>query len=52
LASVIHDNLAAGESVDSILRSYSTLKTEDIQEALWYAADLARDPVVSVPAGS
>jgi uncharacterized protein (DUF433 family) len=43
MVSVILDNLAAGESVDSILRSYPTLKAEDIQAALWYAADLARD---------
>jgi len=52
MVSVILDNLAAGESVESILRSYPTLKAEDIQAALWYAADLARDRVVSVPAGA
>lgn len=52
MVSIILDNLAAGESVDSILRSYPTLKAEDIQAALWYAADLARDRVVSVPAGA
>jgi uncharacterized protein (DUF433 family) len=49
MVSVILDNLAAGESVDSILQSYPTLKAEDIQAALWYAADLARDRVVSIP---
>jgi uncharacterized protein (DUF433 family) len=52
MVSVILDNLAAGEAVESILRSYPTLKAEDIQAALWYAADLARDRVVSVPAGA
>jgi uncharacterized protein (DUF433 family) len=52
MVSVILDNLAAGESLDSILRSYPTLTPEDIQAALWYAAELARDRVVSVPAGA
>jgi uncharacterized protein (DUF433 family) len=52
MVSIILDNLAAGEPVDAILKSYPTLKAEDIQAALWYAADLARDRVVSVPAGA
>jgi uncharacterized protein (DUF433 family) len=52
MVSVILDNLAAGESVDSILRSYPTLNAEDIHAALGYAADLARDRVVSVPVGA
>jgi uncharacterized protein (DUF433 family) len=52
MVSVILDNLAAGESVEAILRSYPTLKAEDVQAALWYAADLARDRVVSIPAGA
>ena len=52
MVSVVLDNLAAGEPVEAILRSYPTLKAEDIQTALWYAADLARDRVVSVPAGA
>jgi uncharacterized protein (DUF433 family) len=38
MVSVILDNLAAGERVDAILRSYPTLKADDIQAALWYAA--------------
>ena len=49
MVSVILDNLAAGESVDSILRSYPTLTAEDVQAAQWYAADLARDRFVSIP---
>ena len=52
MVSIILGNLAAGEPVDSILKSYPTLKKEDIQAALWYAADLARDRVISVPAGA
>ena len=52
MVSVVLDNLAAGKSVDAILRSYPTLKAADIQAALWYAADLARDRVVSVPPGA
>jgi uncharacterized protein (DUF433 family) len=52
MVSVILDNLAAGEPVEAILRSYPTLKAEDIQAALGYAADLARDRVVSIPAGA
>ncbi len=39
MVSVILDNLAAGESVESILRSYPTLKAEDIQAALWARHD-------------
>ncbi len=52
MVSVVLDNLAAGESFEAILRSYPTLSAEDIQAALGYAADLARDRVVSVPAGA
>jgi uncharacterized protein (DUF433 family) len=51
MVSVILDNLAAGEPVDAILRNYPTLKSEDVQAALGYAADLARDRVVSISAG-
>jgi uncharacterized protein (DUF433 family) len=51
MVSVILDNLASGESVESILRSYPTLKADDIQAAQWYAADLARDRYLSIPAG-
>jgi uncharacterized protein (DUF433 family) len=46
MVSVILDNLAAGESAEAILRSYPTLKPEDVQGALQYAAELARERVV------
>jgi len=46
---VILDNLAAGVSIDEILLSYPVLKTDDIQAAIAYAADLARERIVSLP---
>lgn len=48
LVSVILDNLAAGESVEAIMRGYH-LEWEDIQAALHYVAELARDRIVSLP---
>ena len=39
MVSVVLDNLAAGESVEAILRSYPTLKQDDIQAALGYRAN-------------
>lgn len=41
MVSIVLDNLAAGEDVSTILRSYPTLKAEDIQAALQYASELA-----------
>ena len=49
MASVILDNLAAGETVATILRSYPTLQAEDIQATLSYAAELARERIVILP---
>ena len=46
---VILDNLAAGEPVAAILRSYPTLCADDIQAALAYAAELARERIVMLP---
>jgi uncharacterized protein (DUF433 family) len=48
MVSVVLDNLAAGESPEAILRSYPTLKAEDLQACLAYAAELARDPLVDL----
>jgi uncharacterized protein (DUF433 family) len=39
MVSVVLDNLAAGEPVEAILRSYPTLKPDDIQAALGYRAN-------------
>jgi uncharacterized protein (DUF433 family) len=47
---VVLDNLAAGETADTILREYPTLKPEHVPAALAYAADLARERVLPLPA--
>ena len=51
MVSVILDNLAAGVSPEEILRSYPSLSPQDIQAAIAYAAELARERVVLVTAG-
>jgi uncharacterized protein (DUF433 family) len=50
MVSVILDNLAAGVSSDEILKSYPSLSSEDIQAAIAYAAELAKERVVSTGA--
>jgi uncharacterized protein (DUF433 family) len=47
--SVILDNLAAGISHDEILRSYPSLGPLDIQAAIDYAAEIARERQVMLP---
>lgn len=49
MVSVILDNLAEGESSDRILSGYPTLKKEDIEAALRYAAEMARERIVVLP---
>lgn len=49
MVSVILDNLAARVSEPEILKSYPTLIPEDIQAAISYAADLARERVILLP---
>jgi uncharacterized protein (DUF433 family) len=43
MVSVILDNIAAGVERSEILASYPTLKPADIDAALAYAAELARE---------
>jgi uncharacterized protein (DUF433 family) len=50
MVSVVLDNLAAGISQEEILRSYSSLSLESIQAAVAYAAELARERIVDLPA--
>ena len=44
--SVVLDNLAAGVSREEILKSYPSLKPEDIDACVAYAADLARERIL------
>ncbi len=50
LVSVVLDNLAAGIPVEEILTSYPSLTRESVQAAIAYAAELARERIVSLPA--
>ena len=50
LVSVVLDNLAAGIEAGEILREYPSLSREVIQAALAFAAELARERVVSLSA--
>jgi uncharacterized protein (DUF433 family) len=50
LVSVVLDNLAAGLSPDEIIASYPRLTREGIQASIAYAADLAREEVIPLPA--
>ncbi|MBL8142352.1 MAG: DUF433 domain-containing protein [Acidobacteria bacterium] len=47
---VVLANLADGESTEQLLESYPTLTAAGIQAALAYAADLARERVLPLPA--
>ena len=52
MVSVVLDNLAAGIGTEELLKSYPTLKAEDVQAALDYAAELARERLVVLPAST
>jgi uncharacterized protein (DUF433 family) len=52
MVSVLLDNLAAGLDAGQILESYPTLGSADIQAAMEYAAELARERVIELPAGA
>jgi uncharacterized protein (DUF433 family) len=49
MVSVILDNVAAGVARDEILASYPSLRPEDIDAALAYAAELTREGSVNLP---
>ena len=49
MVSVVLDNLAAGLSVDEVLRGYPSLTLEAVNAAIAYAAELARERVVAMP---
>ncbi len=49
MVSVILDNLAAGATLESVLASYPSLDARDIQAAMAYAAEIARERFVLFP---
>jgi uncharacterized protein (DUF433 family) len=50
MVSTVLDNLAAGLTVEEILQSYPSLTREAIFAAIAYAAELASERVISLPA--
>jgi len=50
MVSIILDNLASGQSVDEILASYPTVTVDAVRATLAYAAELARERLVPLPA--
>jgi uncharacterized protein (DUF433 family) len=49
MVSVILDNVAAGMARGEILASYPSLKPEDIDAAVAYAAELVREGSIDLP---
>ena len=50
MVSVVLDNLAAGLAPEEIVRSYPTLSRQAVQAVMVYAAELARERLVVLPA--
>ncbi len=50
MVSVILDNLAVGLTPEEITKSYPSVGRKAIRSAISYAAELARERVVSIPA--
>ncbi len=50
MVSVVLDNLAVGQTVEEILKSYPSLSREAIQATLAYAAEIAKERTISIPA--
>jgi len=50
MVSVVLDNVAAGIPKSEILASYPSLRQEDIEAALAYAAELVREGSIDLPA--
>jgi uncharacterized protein (DUF433 family) len=49
MVSVILDNIAAGVARADILASYPSLKPQDVDAVLAYAAELAREGTMELP---
>ena len=48
LVTTILDNLAAGMQVEDIVKSYPSITRQSVQAAVGYAADLAKERVLSL----
>jgi uncharacterized protein (DUF433 family) len=48
MVSVILDNLASGLNAGEILKSYPSLKKEDINAAIGYAAEISKERIFSL----
>ncbi len=51
MVSVVLDNLAAGMTAEDLQVDYPSLSSEDVAAAISYAAELARERTVPLPAG-
>ena len=47
--SLILDYLAAGETVEGVIKAYPQLTVDDVRAAMAYGAEVARERVVPVP---
>jgi len=47
---IVLDNLAAGLAIEEIVKSYPSLSVKAIQAAITYAAELAREESILLPA--
>ncbi|MGD0655300.1 MAG: DUF433 domain-containing protein [Thermoguttaceae bacterium] len=52
MVSVVLDNLVNGIELEDLLKSYPSLTAEDVNAALAYAAELARERMVHLPTGA
>ena len=52
MVSVVLDNVPAGVETAEVLQSYPTLSPDDVQAALEYAAELARERTIYLPSGA
>jgi uncharacterized protein (DUF433 family) len=52
LVSVILDNLAAGSRPEELIKSYPSVKVEDVRAVMAYAAEVARERVVRLTPGA
>ena len=52
MVTVILDNLAEGVSPEEILKSYPTLRPDDIKAAIAYGAELAKERIIPIGIGA